>query len=104
MVNAGWSSPVARQAHNLKVVSSNLAPATTFLHTLRFSNALPLVERALPIVWLAAPRRCDFLWKFDPHNRLRQFRGWLSCFVIVWWEGTPCCFALFLGRSLTGPV
>ena len=27
-VFAGWSSPVARQAHNLKVVSSNLAPAT----------------------------------------------------------------------------
>ena len=27
-INAGWSSPVARQAHNLKVVSSNLAPAT----------------------------------------------------------------------------
>ena len=27
--SAGWSSPVARQAHNLKVVSSNLAPATT---------------------------------------------------------------------------
>ncbi len=27
-LNAGWSSPVARQAHNLKVVSSNLAPAT----------------------------------------------------------------------------
>ncbi len=26
--SAGWSSPVARQAHNLKVVSSNLAPAT----------------------------------------------------------------------------
>ncbi len=28
--DAGWSSPVARQAHNLKVVSSNLAPATIF--------------------------------------------------------------------------
>jgi hypothetical protein len=27
---AGWSSPVARQAHNLKVVGSNPAPATTF--------------------------------------------------------------------------
>ena len=26
--NAGWSSLVARQAHNLKVVSSNLTPAT----------------------------------------------------------------------------
>jgi hypothetical protein len=30
---AGWSSPVARQAHNLKVVSSNLAPATNFIKT-----------------------------------------------------------------------
>ena len=28
--NAGWSSLVARQAHNLKVASSNLAPATNF--------------------------------------------------------------------------
>jgi predicted GIY-YIG superfamily endonuclease len=27
---AGWSSPVARQAHNLKVVGSNPAPATNF--------------------------------------------------------------------------
>ncbi len=26
---AGWSSPVAREAHNLEVVSSNLAPATS---------------------------------------------------------------------------
>jgi hypothetical protein len=27
-LNAGWSSPVARQAHNLKVVGSNPTPAT----------------------------------------------------------------------------
>ena len=27
---AGWSSPVARQAHNLKVLSSNLSPAPNF--------------------------------------------------------------------------
>ena len=26
--NAGWSSPVARQAHNLKVTGSNPVPAT----------------------------------------------------------------------------
>ena len=26
--NAGWSSPVAREAHNLEVVGSNPAPAT----------------------------------------------------------------------------
>src|SRR6266404_429967 len=29
-VDAGWSSPVARQAHNLKVRGSNPLPATTF--------------------------------------------------------------------------
>ena len=28
---AGWSSPVARQAHNLKVVGSNPTPATKFI-------------------------------------------------------------------------
>jgi predicted GIY-YIG superfamily endonuclease len=30
---AGWSSLVARQAHNLKVAGSNPAPATNFLST-----------------------------------------------------------------------
>ncbi len=29
-IGAGWSSPVARQAHNLKVVGSNPTPATNF--------------------------------------------------------------------------
>ena len=28
IISAGWSSPVARQAHNLKVVGSNPTPAT----------------------------------------------------------------------------
>ncbi len=32
--DAGWSSSVARQAHNLKVVGSNPTPATN----LRFNN------------------------------------------------------------------
>src|SRR5438128_624708 len=27
-IDAGWSSPVARQAHNLKVIGSNPIPAT----------------------------------------------------------------------------
>jgi hypothetical protein len=31
--DAGWSSPVARQAHNLKVAGSNPAPATNFVHS-----------------------------------------------------------------------
>jgi hypothetical protein len=29
-LTAGWSSPVARQAHNLKVVGSNPTPATNY--------------------------------------------------------------------------
>jgi hypothetical protein len=32
--NAGWSSPVARQAHNLKVAGSNPAPATKYIKPL----------------------------------------------------------------------
>ncbi len=32
--DAGWSSPVARRAHNPKVVSSNLAPATKIIDRL----------------------------------------------------------------------
>ena len=37
-LDAGWSSPVARQAHNLKVVGSNPTPATNKIlnHLLRW--------------------------------------------------------------------
>src|SRR3546814_6408996 len=44
MVDAGWSSPVARQAHNLKVAGSNPAPATNAikLHTPPLQAALSL--------------------------------------------------------------
>src|SRR5690242_1748537 len=35
--DAGWSSPVARQAHNLKVAGSNPAPATNKIARLRAS-------------------------------------------------------------------
>ena len=38
-VGAGWSSPVARQAHNLKVAGSNPAPATKFLRVIKRLNA-----------------------------------------------------------------
>ena len=48
-INAGWSSPVARQAHNLKVVGSNPTPATNRLVLLVF-----LVENIL----LFAVHRC----------------------------------------------
>ncbi len=37
--NAGWSSPVARQAHNLKVVGSNPTPATKLARNLKWLRA-----------------------------------------------------------------
>src|ERR1700680_1367548 len=40
-VIAGWSSPVARQAHNLKVRGSNPLPATRSLTHLRHLNDRP---------------------------------------------------------------
>ena len=36
--DAGWSSPVARQAHNLKVTGSNPVPATKFGKENRFKS------------------------------------------------------------------
>ena len=40
--SAGWSSLVARQAHNLKAAGSNPAPATTpLLFPLKFQGAAP---------------------------------------------------------------
>jgi hypothetical protein len=50
-VDAGWSSPVARQAHNLKVTGSNPVPATSSLTSLDLSQMLiafvpPVAPRA----------------------------------------------------------
>ena len=41
-INAGWSSPVARQAHNLKVAGSNPAPATNITFFKRQWNQFSL--------------------------------------------------------------
>ncbi len=41
--NAGWSSPVARQAHNLKAAGSNPAPATK-IYELYQQESPPIVE------------------------------------------------------------
>ena len=35
-IGAGWSSPVARQAHNLKVAGSNPAPATNLYYFISY--------------------------------------------------------------------
>ena len=48
-LGAGWSSPVARQAHNLKVVGSNPTPATNnniYKHTISASRGAFCVMRS----------------------------------------------------------
>jgi hypothetical protein len=46
---AGWSSPVARQAHNLKAAGSNPAPATNFeMKALPYGRAFVLGQVGLP--------------------------------------------------------
>jgi hypothetical protein len=49
--DAGWSSPVARQAHNLKAAGSNPAPATTDTDT-------PAANAAGVLFSVARPTAC----------------------------------------------
>src|SRR4051812_1526622 len=61
--DAGWSSPVARQAHNLKVAGSNPAPATNLIQAafgrlfccLRIRPARPPTALAAPGERLSIP-------------------------------------------------
>src|SRR5262245_37601746 len=59
--DAGWSSPVARQAHNLKVVGSNPTPATTY--KVSFVHSLFLLQQGCQISYNLklhrVRRRCD---------------------------------------------
>ena len=52
-LGAGWSSPVARQAHNLKVAGSNPAPATKNITKSAVSS-------------LASLRVCEAFLRFRP--------------------------------------
>src|ERR1700755_424152 len=57
--DAGWSSPVARQAHNLKVVGSNPAPATNLRNPALKAGFFVL--KSLP-----APQRINSTLSFQP--------------------------------------
>ena len=54
--NAGWSSPVARQAHNLKVAGSNPAPATNFTAPAASAAGVFRVRRGKRISSLRHPK------------------------------------------------
>ena len=53
--SAGWSSPVARQAHNLKVVGSNPTPATSIILKTHYKKAS--LSPAGPFVVCAVDRQ-----------------------------------------------
>ena len=46
---AGWSSPVARQAHNLKVAGSNPAPASKELKKIKDLQTMPNCRKHAPL-------------------------------------------------------
>jgi hypothetical protein len=48
--DAGWSSPVARQAHNLKVVGSNPAPATNLTKIFNYVKSFIAARKSTPLV------------------------------------------------------
>ena len=78
---AGWSSPVARQAHNLKVIGSNPIPATKFeaLENVMFSRAFCCLKFWAP--------RSEAIWK----------RAWI---VTVWWPGVSSLTAAIVRTKL----
>src|SRR3546814_19489528 len=64
-MGAGWSSPVARQAHNLKVAGSNPAPATNRSDYIPRSRGTSQSSD-----WLFyCPRRAPCLGFAPPHAR-----------------------------------
>ena len=65
-INAGWSSPVARQAHNLKVVGSNPAPATKFFLRIH-SNIIHLTTH----------------FSYISIDLLYDFRYYISTFTLI---------------------
>jgi hypothetical protein len=66
---AGWSSPVARQAHNLKVTGSNPVPATKHIKAPARTN-----RRGLCRVWTPASPTL----KKNPQEQAAQW-GALCC-------------------------
>src|SRR6266550_3183739 len=92
--DAGWSSPVARWAHNPKVAGSNPAPATTegretkgvgrddrpaplavYERTMKFSDRVPSYRRRRLSYDASSPRSCARRRLYGPGGRLQQHRG-----------------------------
>ncbi len=68
--DAGWSSPVARQAHNLKVAGSNPAPATKGKYSRMPSSGSFFVLEQFQ-------QKCEAVLRSElrQNKELEQFRG-----------------------------
>ena len=62
IVDAGWSSPVARQAHNLKVTGSNPVPATKIQKLIQQLMQSPAWLSPAGLLLVSA--LCPFFWSF----------------------------------------
>ena len=76
-INAGWSSPVARQAHNLKVAGSNPAPATNitnFQKTMASNWLHFLLPQNISIQTYSVKILVDVLFDFVASRVIKLFR------------------------------
>ena len=65
---AGWSSPVARQAHNLKVGGSNPPPATNKIKAFRVFWKPSFLSCAALVPQILATKNTDMKNKSVPQN------------------------------------
>ena len=63
MTDAGWSSLVARRAHNPKVVGSNPAPATNIINTLKGVFFVSALRKIFHVIQGTAQRRSPALFQ-----------------------------------------
>ena len=92
---AGWSSPVARQAHNLKVTGSNPVPAT---------NTIRTPERNSPGVFAFLVSASAASWPRGPCHAMFSAAGQASDSLLVQLgchaHGTRGGWAVYAGRPL----
>jgi hypothetical protein len=99
--DAGWSSPVARQAHNLKVVGSNPAPATKSKKAALTGRFFVVWCQALPKP--AAYQDCDLApaLRISANCVAHLLREFARCVVLTSVSGSlqrpDCCEAGHLG-------
>ena len=94
--DAGWSSPVARQAHNLKVISSNLVPATKIPKLIQQLMQSPAWLSPAGLLLVSATR-VRFLGPFRNTNDVSRHRDRPP-------QGRPCAGCRPAGYSCRNAV